>query len=232
VNIVRLLPSLPGYIYAVKDDQLFINLFIPSVAEIDIDDHKIKIEQRTDYPWDGSIIFKLRPQNETAFTVRLRIPSWVNGRPLSTDLYNYHAPTPSEYHIFVNGQETDVEIENGYALISRKWSPDDELVLKMDMPVRKVMAHPEVKEDQFKVALERGPIVYCTEEIDNGKGLFNSKLSLDAQFEPQMEPALLNGLVALKGRKIKNQNKVLLIPYYAWAHRGTGKMAVWLPYTK
>jgi len=122
-------------------------------------------------------------------------------------------------------------------LISRSWSPGDKIDLKIKMPVHKVLSHPEVKENQYKLALERGPLVYCAEEADNGSDLFSFKLPLGTEFDSNKEPDLLNGpvvlkgkLKGLKGRKAGVRDEILLIPYYAWAHRGTGKMAVWIHY--
>ncbi|MDZ7319431.1 MAG: glycoside hydrolase family 127 protein [candidate division KSB1 bacterium] len=240
VNVVRFLPSLPGYVYAQKDDDLYINLFMSSQATIKMEDNTIQLTQRTGYPWDGKITISVNPDKEDDFVIRVRIPGWAQGSPLPSDLYRYVNAIEEKAALKVNGQTVAMQLDHGFVAIERTWKKGDVIELDLPMPIRKVVAHDSVKADAGKLALERGPIVYCAEWIDNGGHVLNLMVPKDAELRAEHRPDLLNGVTVLRGQALalsssavgvqKRAQEFVAIPYYAWAHRGAGEMVVWLPY--
>jgi len=239
VNVVRFVPSIPGYIYARKDDTIYVNLFIAGQAEIKLDGGKVKLTQQTRYPWDGKVKIIVEPEHTMDFAVAVRIPGWAKAKPVPSDLYRYMNPDPKPYSITATTESPGAKQQKGYVIYRRRWKPGDEIELDFPMPIMRVLAHPEVKDDIGKVALERGPIVYCLEGLDNGGELEHLMLSDDAPLKADYRPHLLNGVGVIQGRAIalrrnqaasvhETQQDFLAIPYYAWAHRGPGKMAVWI----
>lgn len=222
-NVVRLLPSLPGYIYALRDERLYVNLFIGSATTVEIAGTQVRISQETDYPWDGRVAVKVDPAEPAEFTLSLRIPSWVQGVPLPSDLYSYLDDTPADYALLLNDAPyEDVDLGgDGYASITREWQPGDTLTWDLPMPIRRVLGHPNIEDTRGKVALERGPLVYCAEGIDNGGQALNLYLPDDLALSAEHRDDLLGGLTVISGEGF------MAIPYYAWAHRGVGEMAVW-----
>ena len=243
-NVVRFLPSLPGYVYAHTDDDLFVNLYVGSEANINMDFGEINISQTTNYPWDGNVKINIGPETKSKFTVSLRIPGWAQNKPVPSDLYHYMNESDEETIIKINNRETKYDIINGYAKINRQWEKGDIIEINFPMPVRKVIANKNVIEDRNKFSIERGPIVYCAEWVDNGGKTRNLLLDKNAEFTYEFKENLINGVNVLKGKSkslslnksgnatiVKDQNFVA-IPYYAWAHRGNGEMTVWFPYKK
>ncbi len=223
VNVVRILPSLPGYIYATKENEIYINLYIGNTAELAIQNEKISLTQETNYPWDGKVQITINESTNVAAIVKLRIPGWARNQVIPGDIYQYidsHVPSVS---VLLNGKEVLVDMENGYvSLEKRKWKNGDRIEINFEMPVRKVIANENVKEDSGKVAFERGPLVYCAEEIDNPGGVLNVGIDKNESLAYSFDQELLNGVGKIDGETIT------AIPYYAWAHRGIGEMAVWL----
>ncbi len=241
-NVARFLPSLPAYIYAKQGKKLYVNLYIGSETAMEIEGTQIYIEQQTAYPWQGDIHLKIDPNKEANFVVALRIPGWSQNQPMPGDLYSFTEKPTEEIEISVNGEIDAYRIEAGYALIERNWKKGDELYLHLPMPVKKILANNKVTEDIGKIAISRGPLVYCAEGIDNGGRARNLMIDPDAQFTIIEEPGLLNGITSLqseafqvsldKNKKVvKKPAPLRMIPYYAWAHRGNGEMMVWLPFT-
>ena len=241
VNITRFLPSVPGYIYAVKDESIYINLFMSNEARVKMDRNEIRIVQLTDYPWNGNIKIKIFPSGMKDFDLMLRIPGWAIDRAFPTDLYQFAEGPVTKPKILVNGENLPLDIHNGYARIQRKWQEGDEITLELPMEVIRVFANPLVKADSGLVAIQRGPLVYCAEQFDLGGinpacFIINEKASL--QFN--MSPDILNGLGTLEGltqtfnpdlpgNSNTGDRTFTAIPYYAWANRGKGKMRVWFP---
>lgn len=220
-NVVRLLPSLPGYIYAVRDNHLYVNLYIGSQTSVQLSGASVAISQQTNYPWDGKISLSVNPQQSTSFALSLRIPSWVRGEPMPGDLYRYLDNSPAAYTIHLNGQAVNAALHNGYITIERVWQAGDRIEIDFPMPIRRVLAHPNIEETRGKVALERGPIVYCAEGIDNGGKALGLRVPDDMPLSAQHRPDLLNGVMVISG------SNFMAIPYYAWAHRGRHEMVVW-----
>lgn len=238
-NVSRFIPSLPGYVYAVKDDQVYVNLFLSNKAELKVDKKKIILEQETDYPWKGDIRLKIAQGNQN-FTMKLRIPSWVRGNVLPGDLYAYADNQKPVYRVSVNGQTVESDVNNGYLSIARKWKKGDVVEVHFDMLPRIVKANPKVEADRGRVAVERGPIVYCAEWPDNRFNIHSVLLNQHPQFKVTEKPELLYGINQLTtdaqalsydmaGKLVAKDVELTLIPYYAWAHRGEGDMEVWLP---
>ncbi|HPR89330.1 MAG TPA: glycoside hydrolase family 127 protein [bacterium] len=240
-NITRFLASIPGYLYAIRDDQLYVNLYAESSAEFDLSGKALQIRQVSAYPWDGRIQLLITPPPDGArFTLHLRIPEWALGHPLPGDLYRYLDPTAARVTLEINGKPAPLEMAEGFARIKRAWKPGDWVELTLPMAVRRVVAHDSVAADRGRVALERGPIVYCFEWPDVATGhVRNLLLPDDAPVTSLWRDDLLKGVEVLQttvksyrqeaGAPVQVSDlSATAIPYYAWAHRGRGEMAVWL----
>ncbi len=229
-NIARFIPSIPGYIYASTEDEIYLNLFVVSETTVNLGGQMIRIEQETQYPWDGKVRIKISPTHETEFTLYVRIPGWAQNQPVPGDLYRYGNAVDAQPEITVNDESMTIGLENGFVRLRRMWKPGDTVKIDLPMPVRLVVSHPNVKENLGKAALERGPLVYCVEGIDHGGKALDLMLSGDPEFFAEYDPDFLNGLVVIKGRAFQDGKEKTLtaIPYYAWSHRGTGEMTVWI----
>ena len=238
-NISRFIPSVPGYVYAQKEKDIYINLFMSNAAEFTINNNDININQETNYPWDGKISISVNPQKKTNFTLKIRLPGWLQGKVVPSDLYYYTDKKPLNYQLKVNGKPYTPQIEKGYLSIDKTWKKGDQVELNLEMKVRTVKAHHNVKADIGKIAIERGPIVYCAEWPDNKHSILNTIMPLKPEFTIQFEDTLLKGITTIntevqtasynkKGKLELKDESLKLIPYYAWAHRGSGEMAVWL----
>jgi DUF1680 family protein len=232
-NITRFLPSLPGFFYAQRGDAIFVNLFAGGTADIKLDDgRKITLTQVTRYPWAGDVKITVMPEKKSKFTLAVRIPGWARNEPVPGDLYRFADTNTEPVTLTINGNAAKFNVENGYAKLRRSWKSGDVVELNLPMPVRRILANPNVKADADRVALQRGPIVFCAEWPDNpgGKVLdltMPDNQPLTAQFEPQ----LLNGVEVIRGRALnadKGEQDFTAIPYFAWANRGPGEMTVWM----
>lgn len=249
VNVVRFIPSIAGYIYATRGDELFVNLFIGGSATARVGERSVKLTQDTRYPWDGTVKLTIDPDRAAEFVVNLRIPGWVLGQPVPGDLYRYAdagasgVPATTELTIRINGREfSGGAMLKGFLPVKRKWKSGDVVEIKLPMPVRRVLAHDAVKANTGRVAIERGPLVYCAEGADNDGPVLNRVLPDDAVLTPEFRPDLLGGVAVLRGAAksvgreangsvMVKPADITLIPYYAWNHRGANEMAVWLPRT-
>lgn len=211
-QLSRFLPSIGNYIYASSDDALWVNLYIGNTGQIRIGETDILLTQETDYPWDGSVKLTISTSQPLEKEIRLRIPNWCK-----------------TYDLSINGKRINVSEEKGYAVI-KDWKSQDVIALDMDMPVEIVAADPHVKENFGKRAIQRGPLVYCMEEIDNPEYFDQIQLSPSTTFQTAFVSDILNGIKTIKtnGRA----QSATFIPYYAWDNRKAGKMRVWLPYNE
>ena len=232
-NVVRFLPSLPGYAYAHDGTNIYVSLFIGSSATIELPTSDIQITQRTNYPWDGEISLTVEPTTPHEFTLYIRIPGWARNQPVPSDLYHYldtaldnQAAVPT---LTVNGEVVELELERGYARLRRHWQAGDQIQLSLPMPVRRVGSHPNVVENLGRVAIERGPILYCAEAADNHGDIEDIVLCDDAKFSTTFIPDFLAGCVTISAdlSTQANDQALTLIPYHLWGHRGLGQMAVW-----
>ncbi len=211
-QLSRFLPSIGNYIYASSDDALWVNLYIGNTGQIRIGETDILLTQETDYPWDGSVKLTISTSLPLEKEIRLRIPNWCK-----------------TYDLSINGKRINVSEEKGYAVI-KDWKSQDVIALDMDMPVEIVAADPHVKENFGKRAIQRGPLVYCMEEIDNPEYFDQIQLSPSTTFQTAFVSDILNGIKTIKtnGRA----QSATFIPYYAWDNRKAGKMRVWIPYNE
>lgn len=239
-NICRFIPSLPGYVYAVKDNQVYVNLFMGNEAELKVGGKKVILHQETRYPWDGHVTLTVDKNAAGTFAMKIRIPGWVRNQVVPSDLYTYSDGKRPGYSVKVNGEAVTSALDQGYFTIERKWKKGDRVELQLDMEVRTVKANGKVEADRGRMAVERGPIVYCAEWPDNSFNVLSLLMNQHPQFEVVERPDLLYGLNQIKtpvqtleydeqGRLVVKDQELTLIPYYAWAHRGPGNMAVWLP---
>ena len=211
-QLSRFLPSIGNYIYASSDDALWVNLYIGNTGQIRIGETDILLTQETDYPWDGSVKLTISTSLPLEKEIRLRIPNWCK-----------------TYDLSINGKRINVSEEKGYAVI-KDWKSQDVIALDMDMPVEIVAADPHAKENFGKRAIQRGPLVYCMEEIDNPVYFDQIQLSPSTTFQTAFASDILNGIKTIKtnGRA----QSATFIPYYAWDNRKAGKMRVWIPYNE
>lgn len=243
-NITRFLASVPGYVYAQQGDNLYVNLFVGNTANVTLDHASVHVAQETRYPWDGAVKITVTPQKGGDFAVHVRIPGWARNEASPGDLYTFEDKDTTPAVLKVNGQPVPLKIERGYVEIARQWKAGDAIDLNLPMPVRRVAANPAVVADRGRIALQRGPIVYCAEWPDNPGGhVRNLVLPRSAVLKAQFQPELLKGVVRItangmaltldKDGKIQRRDQpITAIPYYAWAHRGPGEMLVWLPETE
>ena len=224
-NIARFIPSVAGYAYAFRDNDLYVNLYLSSRMSETLKGGEVALTTETGYPWNGDVAITVDKAPRKGFTLKLRIPGWVRGEVLPSDLYSYADGLQPGYKVLVNGEELQAELQDGYFCISRAWKPGDKVELLMDMPARIVRAHPSVQDDAGRVAFERGPIVYCAEWPDNpGVKVREVVLEANPELTVRHEPDKLYGIDEL----VVGRSGLTLIPYYAWNHRGAGDMAVWL----
>ncbi|HEY6548279.1 MAG TPA: glycoside hydrolase family 127 protein, partial [Vicinamibacteria bacterium] len=242
-NMTRFLASVPGYVYAQRDDTLYVNLFVASTAEVEMTGgRKVKLVQETRYPWDGAVRLTVSPDREGRFSVNVRVPGWARGEAVPSDLYRFADASDEKVTLRVNGQAVPLTLEKGYAKVDRPWKTGDAIELGLPMPVRRVVAHASVDADQGRVALQRGPLVYAAEWPDNPGGkVRNLLLSDDTRLATAFRPDLLNGVQVVTGRAValannaegkvtRQEQPFTAIPYYAWANRGPGEMLVWIPH--
>jgi len=239
-NVTRFVASVPGYVYATGENSVFVNLFVEGEAKITVGESIVKIKQETRYPWEGTVKLKIEEAPTGKMALMVRIPGWVQNQVLPSDLYSFVSPSSEEYSIKVNGEIVSSELKKGYVEINRNWNTNDEVELVLPMPVRKVIANDKVKNDQGKVALQRGPVVYCLEDKDNNNGwMFDNFIDANAKVESKYEADLLGGVVTLTlpGSKVEAEGQgtaiqtstLKAIPYYTWNNRGKSNMLVWIP---
>lgn len=238
-NVCRFIPSVPGYVYAQQNDRVFANLFMSSNAEFMLNGTAVQITQTTNYPWNGTVDFTLNPAKRKNFEMAIRIPGWAQNQPLPSDLYSFTKKDDTPFTLMVNGKPAEYQLENGYAVIKREWKKGDVIQLTLPMPIRQVAANKKVVADQDKIALQRGPIVYCAEWPEHSEGrVLNLVVNPETAFTASYRPDFLDGVTVIKAeveqskRTIDHQINVSkatfeAIPYYAWANRGPGEMAVW-----
>jgi hypothetical protein len=242
-NVTRFLPSLPGYVTATKGDTVYVNLFIGGRARVDIGGPKALLVQETRYPWDGTVKIMVEPDGGSAeFEVAVRIPGWARNEAAPTSLYRFLDRNEEKPALRVNGKSVAVDPAAGYVRVRRAWRLGDTIELVLPMPVRRVVANDAVAADAGLVAIQRGPLVFCAEGVDNGGDVLESMLPDYHKLRAEFRPDLLNGVTVISGqvmRKAKAPDgkdewkaaEFVAVPYYAWANRGQGEMAVWFPRT-
>jgi DUF1680 family protein len=242
-NLTRLLPSIPGYMYATNNQHLFINLFINSKSTVVINHSKVNIEQQNNYPWEGNLTFKVNPnQTSLSFTINIRIPGWAKGVAIPSNLYHFSNHTSNKTIISINGKVTAYSVVNGYAVLNRTWKPGDVIAMQLPMDVKTIQANPNLKDNIGKIALQKGPLLYCAESADNSGSISSFVFQNNCTFSSKFDSNLLNGINLIKATAFQqtdtlNPTKTIqvpftAIPYYAWANRGKGEMMLWFSATK
>ncbi|MBX3424346.1 MAG: glycoside hydrolase family 127 protein [Pirellulales bacterium] len=246
-NVCRFMPSTPGFVYGVRDDVIYVNLFVAGEATLDVDGGQVVVRQETKYPWDGRIRLTVTPSDPgRELTLKVRVPEWARNIANAEGLYEFADAAPKPARVTLDGEPAWRPADGGYATISREWNGEEIVELDLPMPVRRVIADERVVADRGRTALQRGPLVYCLEHPDVPDGqVSNLVVPDDAPFAPRVEDSLLGGVTVLEGTVTATHYEqhdgerqvaakpvaVRAIPYYAWAHRGRGQMAVWLPRT-
>ena len=240
-NIARLVESVGNYIYAKSNEAVWVNLFVGSTASLIIKDQKVELKQLTNYPWEGKVSISVNPEKPTEFDLLVRIPGWANNQPVPGDTYRYLTNSSEKFSIAVNGIPAIYKIANGYAVINKNWKKGDVVELNLPMPVRRIVAIEKVKDDQSRVALQRGPLVYCFEHPDNEGKVMDIVLPDKAIFKTAFKATLLDGIVSIQtqapvakisagGLTVNSVNRIVTaIPFYSWANRGKGQMQIWVP---
>ena len=239
-NAARFIPSLPQYIYAVDGNNLFVNLFAGNEVTTKVGGKAVTLEQVTNYPWDGDITINMK-KVPGEFALNIRIPGWVRGQVVPSNLYNYSDGKNLKYTIAVNGEQlSKAELKNGYFVIDRKWKKGDKVEIHFDMEPRIVRANGKVAADKGRVSVERGPLVYCAEWPDNSCDVLSVLMNQNPSFQLGHKTIMDTDVQTLttdaqtlafgeNGKLTAKDESLVLIPYYAWAHRGNGNMSVWIP---
>jgi DUF1680 family protein len=244
-NLTRFLASVPGYVYAQSKSTIYVNLYAAGTADFKLPDGRsVKITQETRYPWDGTVKISVQPgENKSLrFTLKLRIPGWVRNEVVPGDLYKFSDSVNEPATLRVGNRNVlPTKFDLGYVTLDRTWEPGEVFQLDLPMRIRKVTANESVTTDRGRVALQRGPIVFCAEWPDTPGGKPRSLLLPDEQpLTTRFDPALLNGVQVIEGKGLnvttnsygnitKTLQDFMAIPYYAWANRGPGEMTVWIP---
>ena len=243
-NVCRFIPSVPGYIYGQTNDRIFVNLYIQNSVSLEMKGKKVELEQITGYPWNGDVKVKVNSAPGESFEIALRIPSWAENEVLPGNLYAFADGKNPVYSIKINGKYAAFEIEKGYAILAEKWKKGDEIQISLPLETRRVKADSRVKDNIGKVALMRGPMVYCVEWPDfESKRVLNLVLPTDSKLKTTFKPDFLGGVAVIegKGSSVKKTEagkltdspvNITAIPYFTWANRGSGEMAVWLATSK
>lgn len=243
-NMTRFLPSVPGYVFAKNNNDLYANLFMSNKSSIQLTSTKVDIEETTNYPWNGKIDMKISPAKTAQFALHIRIPGWVNAQPINGDLYTTDA-SANKVIIYLNGKAVEYKMDKGYAVLNRVWKKGDKVSFELPMHAQHIYANKNVKADEGRFAIQYGPVVYCLEGKDNKDSVVqNIVVEKNAALNVSYNPSMLNGIniITMQGEGTKRQlntdalitaqQTVTAIPYYAWNNRGAGEMEVWIPYTQ
>jgi hypothetical protein len=246
-NLARFLPSLPGYVYALGDETLYVNLYVNNTADFKMKNGRpVKITQETRYPWNGTVKITVQPEwwKNKNFTIKIRIPGWARNEAVPGGLYQFSNPVNEPITLSVNQQPVPINLDRGYVSLNRTWSPGDMIELSLPMFMRRVVADEKVAADRDRIALQRGPIVFCAEWPETPNSKVRQLFLPDEQpITTRFDATLLNGVQVIEGKgfnvatnefgKAFKQLQVFgAIPYYAWANRGPGEMTVWIPRTE
>lgn len=239
-NVARFLASLPGYFYAVQGQRIYVNLYARSESAVSIAVGTVIIRQDTDYPWNGSVALTVEPSGSGDFELLLRIPGWTQNQPLPGDLYRFSDAAREPPQLLINGRPVTPAMEHGFAKLVGPWRRGDRIQLRLPMPVRRVVSHEALKSNRGLTALQRGPLLYCAEWPDNNGQVKNLVLDSSRPLKHRFIPGLLGGVEVLDGKALalslaadgksirENWQNFRAIPYFVWANRGRGDMAVWL----
>jgi len=241
-NIARLIASLGNYIYGYSNGKIFVNLFVGSNTNFKLPAGDMQFTMATNYPWAGSMKCTLNMKKKQSVPIAFRFPGWANGIPAPGQLYFYDKDTKNEKPmVLVNGKEVNYQIENGYVLVQQEWKNNDVIEYRLPMEVKKIMAREELLQDNGRIALQRGPIVYCVEAVDNNGKAWNLIAPSNSRFTTEAFSVIDEKVISLVANLPVVQlgvdglsaqtmvQKIRAIPYYTWCNRGSNSMQVWLP---
>ena len=241
-NVCRFIASVPGYVYAVKDDALYVNLFIDSKSKFKVGGNDITIKQTTEYPWNGKVIIEITGGKAE---LKIRVPDWARGVFDSSKLYELTETNKEKPQLLLNGKPVDMELKNGYASVKRNWIKGDTVEVSLPMPIQRIVCDERVQDNIGKTAIQCGPLVYCIEGCDiEGGNVINMMLTKDAKLTKEWKADLLGGINVISGNMVelyaqegtdkfkRIDRKFKAIPYYGRSHRGNTSMAVWMPYSE
>lgn len=240
-NITRFVASVPGYMYANQGNDIYVNLYAQSKGSLKTANNTVQLSQATQYPWDGLVKITVKPTTQSQFSIKLRIPGWANEQAVPTDLYKFNQAADSKYEVWLNGKKTIAKLQNGYVVLNKTWRNGDIIEVRLPMPVRRIQANTQVKDNEGKLVFQRGPVVYCLEGWDQGdKHIFNKYIPETAKIDFCFNKNLLSGVVTLNGnakelsldadnKLVEKEVPFLAIPYSTWDNRGSDEMAVWIP---
>jgi len=240
-NIARLVASIGNYIYAQSDKDIWINLFVGSSTTIILGKETVGLNVATNYPWDGKVNVKVDPSKKLKSALHIRVPGWTGNETATGNLYAFLNPAKEEVKILVNGKPAAYTMDKGYAVIDREWKKGDQVQIDLPMEIRKVLSRQEVSENRGRLAIQRGPLVYCIEGADNDGKALNIVMTKETELSTTNSVVLNEPVVALTGEVIAanvapdkmslvvEKRKITAIPYYAWCNRGSNQMEVWIP---
>ena len=240
-NIARLVESLGNYIYAKSNNDIWINLFVGSNTIIPLEKENVSVNMQTNYPWDGNVAINIDPVKKSKFALHIRIPGWASGETVPGNLYSFADSNKNIPSLMINDKPFSYTNENGYAVINREWKKGDKILWQLPMDVRKVISKNELKFNNNRIALQRGPLIYCVEGADNNGKAWNIIVPENASFTTGKENILSEPVITIQsqvpvidisadGLTINTSNKTITaIPYYTWCNRGSNQMQVWLP---
>ncbi len=240
-NITRFLPSMPGYIYAQNGNDLYVNLFVSNNATIDLESTKVKLTEKTNYPWEGHVSIRVDPAKTADLTMHIRIPGWARNQPVTgSNLYSFDDDDAEHIPVYVNGEKIKYTLQKGYAVINRVWKKRDQLTFDFPMDVQKIDANSRVRADASRFALQRGPVVYCIEGVDQkDSNVISIVADTNSVFDAVYKPKVLNGIteISFSGYQATRdsleqakEQTITAIPYYSWNNRGADQMEIWIPY--
>ncbi len=240
-NIARLIESLGNYIYGYSQNSIWVNLFVGSNTVVPVNNMMVPMSMKTNYPWDGQLEMNISPKEKINFGLRVRIPGWFTGEAVPGGLYSFEQVSESKLAVNLNGKPIKYTVENGYLVINRVWQSGDKITVNFPMEIKRVISRAEVKANVERVAIQRGPIIYCVEGVDNDGRSMNIVLPKNATFQEVPQTILTEKVVAIQteatvlkvsedGTQVATEKKkISAVPYYIWNNRGPGQMLVWLP---
>ena len=233
-NISRLILQIPGYMYAYDDDDVYVTLYAGNQVTIPLRKCKVSIEQKTEYPFEGTVRMAVNPSRSSEFGLKLRIPTWAMGEDFTPrGLYSYAEKSGCAVKVLVNGVETAYSVDDGFATIDRRWKKGDVVEIDLGMKARYVTADSRVKEDEGCAAIVKGPVVFCAEGVDNACKVQDLTVARGDIESGVVSEGVLQGLPCLKTSGTMSDGSkttVKLVPYYAWDNRGEKQtMKVWFP---
>jgi len=225
-NLSRLIAQLPGLVYGQRADEIFVNLYMDSRARVTLPATDVVLTQTTAYPWDGAVSIAVDPATAGAFAIHLRRPGWLGRSPFGTDLYEFAGDVDEPVTVAVNGDPVTAAEADGWITVERRWEPGDQVELVLPMPVRRVVGHPGIEAVAGRAAIQRGPVLYSLEGVDNDGVVVDLTVPMDTAFTVVPRTDLLGGVTTIEASV--GDRRVVAVPYFAWANRERGEMVVWI----